>query len=164
MLEFNTQELKKKTFFRHVYHCPHLSSLLCRTVKYLSPTNRVKIIIKPKPETAVSSTIAIKLLLTCTLDLHTGSKVVSFWKNCINYRKFTPNIKGLSNILSHNTCYGLWSSLIALNRHKLLYVVFPQQIQVAVLVTLYYIGRAQPTQQLIECIELLYAPGGPPNL
>jgi len=36
------------SFFRCLYHFPHLSSLLYRTVKYLSPVKKVKSIIKPK--------------------------------------------------------------------------------------------------------------------
>lgn len=74
--------------FRHVYQCTHLSSLLCRTVKYLSPMKRVKSIIKPKP---VKLLFPVPLVFTPWANLFLFGWVVS------TTDKFTHNIKGLSN-------------------------------------------------------------------
>ena len=42
-------------------------------------------------------------IFTC-LDLHTSSKLVTLWVNCINKSQVPLNIKGPSNKLSHNRC------------------------------------------------------------
>ena len=104
----------KKANFRHVYQCPHLSSLLCRTVKYLSPMKRVKSIYLLN-QNRLSYYSLVALIFTPWANLFLFGWIVS------TTGKFTHNIKGLSNILSHSSCYGLWALLRALSRQKYYY-------------------------------------------
>ena len=50
-------------------------------------------------------------LITCSLDLHTHNKLVTFWVIC---GQFHPNINSPSSMLRYNQCYGLQPLLTVL--------------------------------------------------